>query len=207
MVRYTRLPYDQFPTHCLSERYRYLNLILQNPDGHPLKGSDKSRTLFDSWYAHWRGPPFVKSTGSAQWFNRKDLEAHRFRDAVRSMHFVSKDAWDVLDAWDVSTERAPEQRLMKDHSVPVKILRREIKAKNFATVDQLEQFLIDRYRVAVITKIEDGRLSKNLKAHMPDGDHSEYARYNDPRVKIQRSIDHLEWLKNRSEPWQPLPLT
>jgi hypothetical protein len=115
------------------------------------------------------------------------------------MHFFSKDAWDVLT-------KATQQRLMKDHSVPVKVLRREINAKCFATIEELERFLIDRYRVGVITKIEDNRLPSELKADMPVEDQAEYARYNDPRVKIERSIEHLEWLRNRTETWRPLPL-
>ncbi len=143
----------------------------------------------------------MKSTGTVQWFNHRELALPRLREAVKSMHYISKDAWDVL------TERAPPQRLMKDHAVPVKVLRREVKAKRFATIGQLEQFLIDRYRVGVITKIEDGRLGKVFKDEMPGDASSEYARYSNSRVKIERSTEHLEWLRNRTEtPWTPLPL-
>src|SRR5258705_1617507 len=31
-------------------------------------------------------------------------------------------------------------------------------------------------------------------------------RYNDPKVKIERSTEHLEWLRNRTETWRPWPL-
>jgi hypothetical protein len=199
MAKNLKLADDQFPPYCLSGRRRYLDLIIKSPDGYPRKGYDP-RTLFDSWYAHWKGPPYVKSTGTVQWFNYREMALPRLREAVKSMHYVSKDAWDVL------IEKVAAQRLMKDHAVPVKVLRREIKAKSFATVEQLERFLIDRYRVGVITKTEDDRLPKDLRADMPDGDHSEYARYNDPRVEIERSIEHVEWLRNRTETWKPLPL-
>ena len=199
MAKYPKLTEDQFPPHCFSERRRYLDLILENPDGYPRKGYDP-RSLLDSWYAYWMGRPYVKSTGTVQWFNHRELALPRLRDAVKSMHYISKDAWDVL------TERAPPQRLMKDHAVPVKVLRREIKTKRFATIGQLEQFLIDRYRVGVITKTEDVRLGKVFKDEMPRDASSEYARYRDSRVTIERSTEHLEWLRSRTETWKPLPL-
>jgi hypothetical protein len=183
MVKYPRLAAHEFGPHCLHQRLVNLNRLINHPDG-------GDRTLLDNWFAFWSGRLYLKSTGTVQWFNRKDLFVPRLRDAVKSMHFISKDAWDVL------VERAPLQSLVKDHSVPVKVLRREIKAAAFNTVEQLEHFLCERYRLGVITATEHTRLNKEgLGAEMPSNDHSEYARYS--RVNIERSAEHLAWLTSR----------
>ncbi len=198
MSKYRRLSEDEFPALCELYRSFYLCLILKNPDGHGSKafrdprGQDckrnDPRTLLDSWFAYSRGRLYLKSTGSVQWFNHKDLEKPRLREAVVGMHFVSEDAWNVLFG------KAPSQGLVKDHAVPVKVLRREIKEKNFQDIAELEQFLIDRYRLGVITNSENAKLRGGLAHELPDNDRSEYARYNDPRVRIKQSIEHVNLL-------------
>lgn len=106
MAKYPRLAQDEFSPLCLKNHRHYLDLILKSSDGYSLRNFD-ARNLIDSWFAYWGGRFYLKSTGSVQWFNYKNLASPRLRNAVKSMHFISQDAWNVL------TEKSPLQRLAK----------------------------------------------------------------------------------------------
>jgi hypothetical protein len=57
----------------------------------------------------------------------------------------------------------------------MKTLVKELESRKFASIDELREFLRSRYRVAIITKAEHGR----LKPDLPDED-DVFSRYRCP---------------------------
>lgn len=140
------------------------------------------RTLVDDWYAYCRGEPFIfiptrsrDKSPRTQWFNRRDLIKCRLRNAVLSMDFVSRNARKLLDQDD------PDRHLVKDHSIPLKVIRCELRKLALVkrlTASDVEQKLIELYWLGVITKEEDACLNKNcLRASMPGAILTPRARY------------------------------
>lgn len=149
-------------SHCEKKEQDYLQKILQYIQ---TDGSDKSesfRTLVDSWYGYYMGEGFVKRTGSVQWFNRSNLAQKRHLAAICKMHFISAEANKVLNS-------DTDDHLIKDHSVPVNILRKELSALKPLDTEGVKTFLLNRYRLGVITKCEDNKLSGPLKSGFPSG--------------------------------------
>lgn len=106
------------------------------------------RTFVDNWFAYSEGSPFLNSRGKPKWFNNPNPVKER--DALLAMHFKSKDAMRIIYG-------KQEGRLMKDHSIPIKILRILI-CEELGTgpgVSKIKQFLKKYYRIGVITKKED----------------------------------------------------
>jgi hypothetical protein len=153
---------DDIKSYCEKKEQDFLQKILQyiQPDGSDK--SEKFRTLVDSWYGYYMGAGFVKRTGSVQWLNRRDLAQKRHHAAICKMHFISAEAKKVLNS-----DR--DDHLIKDHSVPVNILRKELTALNPLDTEGVKTFLLDRYRLGVITKCEDNKLSGPLKSGFPSG--------------------------------------
>lgn len=132
------------------------------------------RTLVDNWYAYYRGDAFLKSTGSPLWFNAvkpKDLNSKG--RALSQMDFVSENAEAVL------THKA-QGILVKDHAVPVKLLRDRLIEEQPTSLEPIREFLCTWYKLGVITEEEHRRLSDlGCKDKMPsewDG-RSVFARY------------------------------
>ena len=159
-------------SHCEKMEHVFLQKILQYIQ---TDGSDKSetfRTLVDSWYGYYMGEGFVKRTGSVQWFNRSDLKQMRHKPAICRMHFISSKAKMVLNSDGF-------EPLVKDHSVPVNILRKELSALKPLNTDGVKAFLLNRYRLGVITESEDKDLCDRLKSGFPSGSSTSdiFARY------------------------------
>lgn len=161
-------------------------LILVNMENAP--GCD-FRTLIDSWYAHHMGTGFVTKKGNVQWFNRGQLKKPSRLPAILQMHFISRDAWEVLH----SQDRTLEVALVKDHAVPVKILFQELKklsgANSPLSLRSVENFLLERYRVGIITKDEDYRLNdKKLRSALPSHCTHAFSRYD--QCEILKHPEH-----------------
>jgi hypothetical protein len=90
------------------------------------------------------------------------------------MHFVSCAAREVIVSGRSSID------LVKDHAVPCKVLKEELASAALQAnwgVDEVENFLDARYRLGIITKAEDGELSKKFKQELPSGRADPFARY------------------------------
>lgn len=130
-----------------------------------IEGNDPNdnllRTFLDNWFAYYKGGPFLNSSGKARWFNTGDLAKKPV--AARAFHFHSKQAWDVYEG------RLPREPLVKDHILPLAVIRDGLKQLRPRTEEVIEQYLIDHYKVALITKEEHDCLSKEgLKSRLPE---------------------------------------
>jgi hypothetical protein len=157
-------------SYCQIMEQVFLDRIFQHIQPSGFNQPDNFRTLVDSWYGYHMGKGFIKSTGSVQWFNRADLAKPRHLFAIKKMHFISSDAQKVL-----ATGLAVP--LVKDHSVPVKVLCSELSALKPKNVQDVKIFLLSRYRLGVITKCEDSRLCGPLKSGFGPGHSTTYGTF------------------------------
>lgn len=136
-----------------------------------IKGRCPDSTLFgtlaDSWYAYYRGGVFVKDrTGNPRTLTnptgRLELEA------MRQLDWVSKGAGEVLF-------NGKTGRLVKEHSVPRAFLHKLALEIANPTPETVEQFLIEKYHVAALTKDEHDALEH--RATMPIDWTDPYCRY------------------------------
>ncbi|MCP4122776.1 MAG: hypothetical protein GY751_13570 [Bacteroidetes bacterium] len=117
------------------------------------------RTFIDNWYGFHEGGEMLSKGGRPKWFNNPDT--HKIGPVLSSMHFVSQKARSVLSGQSNS-------RLVKDHAIPVVILRQMISSHDPKSIELVREFLLRNYRLGVITKEEDNDLnSKGLKSTMP----------------------------------------
>tara|TARA_B100000900_G_C20349543_1_gene621725 strand:- start:95 stop:628 length:534 start_codon:yes stop_codon:yes gene_type:complete len=150
-------------------RYLKIYLELQNPDGGLI------RTFLDNWFAYKMKGNFLTKNNKPRWFNglntNKLSDTHK--DCLLKMNFISKDAFEAIN-------NKSNTRLMKDHSVPIKIIRMLLQSDLSRSEKNIEKFLNKYYRLGVLTKEEDIRLNDiKLKSDMPqdwDG-YDVFARY------------------------------
>lgn len=90
------------------------------------------------------------------------------------MHFISEQAELVI-------ENGAGENLIKEHVVPVKVLRTLMEEIQEPTISNIEQFLLRYYRLGVLTASDDRLLKEaGLNSSMPknwDGN-DVFARYN-----------------------------
>lgn len=138
------------------------------------------RTFIDNWYGYYKGGDFVNRNGKPKWFNKPNPKKEK--SALLQMDFISKNAKKLIDGLDDS-----KGTLVKDHSIPVKILRKLMingDSGPIIGICNIEDFLLNHYRLGVITKTEDAlfrdkKLDKKLISEMPknwDGK-EHFARY------------------------------
>jgi len=147
---------------------------MRDPNGSVLRG------FVDSWFAYHSGGAFLSRGGRPIWFNTPDPDKHG--SALSAMHFVSSDAKQVLAG-------RSSERLMKDHAVPIAIVRELLFEIDEVNPTTIKLFLREHYRLGVITKREDNLLSSiGLRSKMPtEWDRSDpFARYK--RAEISSSI-------------------
>lgn len=129
-----------------------------------IQAGDRSapfRTFFDNWFAFQTAGPFLNQNSRPHWFNNPCPDKHG--SALKNCHFISCTAARVLAG--LSSER-----LVKDHCVPVSVLREIIFDSHARTTEDVEQLMLRFYRVGVITKEEDDQLTANgMRSAMPDG--------------------------------------
>ncbi|MGN6849013.1 MAG: hypothetical protein ACTHJK_06010 [Sphingomicrobium sp.] len=119
------------------------------------------RTFFDNWFAFQSAGPFLNQNSRPHWFNNPCPDKHG--SALKNCHFISCAAARVLAG--LSTER-----LVKDHCVPVSVLREIIFDSGARTAEHVEQLMLRFYRVGVITKEEDDLLTtQGMRSAMPKG--------------------------------------
>ena len=135
---------------------KYLQIYHQSKDDN----GSLFRTLVDNWFGYAKAGPFLSKNDKPRWFNNPDPVKNR--DALLAMDFVSCRAFRVI-------EGLQEDNLVKDHAIPIKVLRSSFKNLQEPSASDIENFLNENYRLGVITKFEDKLLNqKKLRSKMPD---------------------------------------
>lgn len=111
------------------------------------------RTFFDNWFAYYAGGPFLNRNGRPKWFNQVD--PLKGRVALKAMHYVSSRAQRILEG-----DAEPEP-LIKDHAVPVAVLRDHLLHNHICAEHEIERVLLRHYRLGAITAADDALLSAN----------------------------------------------
>lgn len=119
------------------------------------------RTFFDNHFAYRSGGPFLSRTGTPLWFNAPCPK--RDREALMGAHFVSAEAMRVIAG--LSSEA-----LVRDHAIPVRVLRDLLMNAHAPTIQLINGYMQDFYRLGIITRSEDQRLNAaGLRSTMPEG--------------------------------------
>ncbi len=145
----------------------YLQLYLNSGD----RDGPTFRGFVDNWFAYHFGGPFLNRNGRPKWFNNPDPVKQR--EALLNMHFISSEAKRTIDG-------KASDRLIKDHSIPIAVLRERLRTLNDHQPETIEAFLKSNYRLGVLTLAEDKRLTeRGLKSSMPSDWNGidTYARY------------------------------
>jgi len=125
------------------------------------RGSPPLRMFLDNWFAYSHQGPFLSPNGNPVWFNNPDPSKLKVREALLSMHYVSKGAIDVING-------DSDDKLVKEHSVPISILKDILYSKMPKNKSTLNNLLLTYYRLGVLTKTEDNLLKTNgLNSKMP----------------------------------------
>lgn len=119
------------------------------------------RTFLDNFYAYYAGGPFLNRSGRPHWLNAPCPRRHR--DALLHSHFVSVAAMRVL-------AELSDERLVKDHAIPVSVLREMLLQDGCNTLERVQSLMNRFYRIGIITASEDALLtSRGLRSRMPSG--------------------------------------
>lgn len=117
------------------------------------------RTFVDEWFAYHTGGPFLNRSGRPKWLNNPCPIKNK--DALLSMHFISEKAEKVI-------KNGGGERLIKEHSVPVKVLRSLMEDMDYPTTSDVENFLLQHYRIGVLTTSDDQLLKDaDVNSSMP----------------------------------------
>lgn len=119
------------------------------------------RTFFDNLHAYRTGGALLSRTGKPLWFNAPCPT--RDREALLSAHFVSTEAMRVIAG-------LSHEPLVRDHAVPVSVLRELLMNAHAPTIDLVDGYMRDFYRLGIITRSENERLNAaGLRSKMPEG--------------------------------------
>lgn len=133
----------------------YLSLFIQNGD----TSAHLFRTFVDDWFAYHAGGAFLNSRGKPRWFNNPDPE--KCGAALRRCHFISRHAMDAL-------EGNGAVRLVKDHALPLRVLKKALIASESTEPVEIQNFLSSHYRLGLISKQEDRCLNAlGLRQELP----------------------------------------
>lgn len=145
------------------------------------------RTFFDNWFAFKIGGPFLNRNSRPNWHNNPCPDRHG--EALKSAHFLSSKAARTLSG----VER---QRLVKDHAIPVAVLREMLIDQQPSSIAEVEQLMLRYYRIGVITQRENEQLrASGLNSEMPRGwttGHDPFARYAQVGI-ISQDINETGW--------------
>ena len=148
------------------------------------------RTFFDNWFAFKVAGPFLNTNSRPHWFNNPCPDKHGA--ALSRAHFVSAGAARTL----AGIER---QRLVKDHAIPVTVLRELLIRSEPESLSDVHAMMLDYYRIGIITQGEDELLRQaGLKSSMPDawlvGD-DPFARYRAVGI-LSQDLGRQGWAAN-----------
>lgn len=119
------------------------------------------RTDFDNWFAFKEGGPFLNANSRPHWHNNPCPNKHG--DALRRAHFVSAAAARTLGG-------LARERLMKDHAIPVAVVRDMLFDEQPNSIEEIRAFMLKNYCFGIITETEDRKLNAaGLRSRMPQG--------------------------------------
>lgn len=128
------------------------------------------RTAFDEIEAVQRGGRFLKPNGSAYWLNKSDLLKASLRPLLlEDFKYRSPDAHSILDNAGRSDDLDDDIELVCEHVIPCAVMEKLLKdqhVKKELTPDDVLSFHSEMYHRCIITKDEDGKLSRSS---MPSG--------------------------------------
>lgn len=148
---------------------RYIKVYLEEGDS----SVSRLRGFLDDWYGYSIGGSHLTRHGNVRWLNNPDHTKPTIRECLEGMDFISGDARDILDG----KVKAP---LIKEHAVPVKVLRTMLRDISEPTIIDIQTILKKYYKLGVLTKSENKKLDgAGLNSSMPknwDGKDA-FARY------------------------------
>jgi len=122
-------------------------------------GAGLLRSFTDYWFAYHKQGPFLNSNNNPKWHNKPS--SVKDKDALLEMHFISDMAFDAI-------EKGSAVRLIKEHSIPLRVIRKILIQHEPKTTTDIENILLRFYRLGVLTKDEDDILRlKGLNSKMP----------------------------------------
>lgn len=122
-------------------------------------GAGLLRSFTDYWFAYHKQGPFLNSNNNPKWHNKPS--SIKDKDALLEMHFISDMAFDAI-------EKGSDVRLIKEHSIPLRVIRKILIQHEPKTTTDIENILLRFYRLGVLTKDEDDILRlKGLNSKMP----------------------------------------
>lgn len=158
------------------------------------------RTFFDNWFAFREGGPFLNGNSRPHWFNRPCPS--KYGEALRRAHFISAGALPVLSG-------LTSKRLMKDHAIPVAVLRDMLFEKRPNSAEEVRKLLLQYFRFGIITDEEDRRLNgAGLRSRMPNGwseSDDVFARYATVRIAGQNLRPSYPVLRKSIESFRVRP--
>lgn len=158
------------------------------------------RTFFDNWFAFHVGGPFLNRSSRPHWFNNPCPNRHG--NALRRAHFVSAAAARTLS-------QLTRDRLVKDHAIPVAILRGMLFEAQPRNHNDVRDFLLRYYRIGIITEAEHTALSAaGLKSRMPDdwqSDASLFRRYEAVGI-VAQDVSSINGRRDRANEVTPRTL-
>ena len=141
-------------------------------------GAGLLRSFTDYWFAYHKQGPFLNSNNNPKWHNKPS--SVKDKDALLEMHFISDMAFDAI-------EKGSDVRLIKEHSIPLRVIRKILIQQEPKTTTDIENILLRFYRLGVLTKDEDDILRlKGLNSKMPaswDLTESVFSRYEFAGIK------------------------
>jgi hypothetical protein len=141
-------------------------------------GAGLLRSFTDYWFAYHKQGPFLNSNNNPKWHNKPS--SIKDKDALLEMHFISDMAFDAI-------EKGSDVRLIKEHSIPLRVIRKILIQHEPKTTTDIENILLRFYRLGVLTKDEDDILRlKGLNSKMPaswDLTESVFSRYEFAGIK------------------------
>ena len=141
-------------------------------------GAGLLRSFTDYLFAYHKQGPFLNSNNNPKWHNKPC--SVKDKDVLLEMHFISDMAFDAI-------EQGSDVRLIKEHSIPVRVLRKILTQQEPKTTTDIENILLRFYRLGVLTKDEDDILRlKGLSSKMPmywDTTENVFSRYEVAGIK------------------------
>ncbi len=139
------------------------------------------RSTFDELDAWIRGGRYISPTGKAYWLLKSYLRSTTLRDLlIEDFEFASPEVRRILSSVKRDEPLPEDIHLLCEHVVPVGILEEMLREQHRSqrlTPESVLQFHARFYRRCLVTKQEDGRLSKNSMPPDWKPDDGIFARY------------------------------
>jgi hypothetical protein len=104
-------------------------------------------------------------------------------EAITKFHLHSVRAWQVINGL------VEPEDLIKDHCIPLSVIRGRLFELSPTTIGELETFLIEHYKIGLITQKENAELNRlHLQSTLPRGaPYTPEARYQHAKIALHAS--------------------